>query len=175
MSKIHLNKIVKKFFILGISVMLATQIASMASSAAADGDVNGDGTISVIDLVAAREDNVTTEQADLNDDGKVNGEDYHMIREGILNAPQELDGVMEVLDITISGTNATVIMKNTSSVWEAEGGSVIYTYGGSQQAAFELGNVKPGVTKTYQITVPENVTEITVTKVEAEYWSATVK
>lgn len=176
MRKIHLNKVVKRISIFAISAMLIVQIVPMTSSAAGNGDVNGDNKTSVKDLVAVRKDGVITEKADMNGDGNINGEDYYLIRKAILKAPQnELDGVMEVLDIEISGTSVTVIMKNTSSVWEAESGTVSYTYGEGQTGTFELGTVKPGVTKTYQITVPENVTEITVTSIIADYWSVTVK
>lgn len=159
-----------------IPMQLIVQSVPMTLSAAGNGDVNGDNKTSVIDLIVARKDGVNIEKADMNDDGNINGEDYHLIRKEILKAPQnELDGVMEVLDIEISGTSVTVIMKNTSSVWEAESGTVSYTYGEGQTGTFELGTVKPGVTKTYQITVPENVTEITVTSIIADYWSVTVK
>ena len=176
MRKICLNKTAKRISAFAIAAMLIIQIGSMTSSATGNGDVNKDGKASVIDLVAVRKDNVIVENADMNGDNKINGEDYHMIRRAILKVPQnELDGVMEVLDIAMSGTTATVVMKNTSSVWEAENGTVSYTYGAGQTGTFELGSVNPGVTKTYQITVPENGTDITITKVEAEYWSVTVK
>ena len=182
MRKIHLNKVVKRISVFAISAMLIAQVVPMASSASATGDVNGDGKMSVIDLVTARKDGVTTEMADMNGDGKINGEDYHMMRKAILNGSQnELDGVMEVLDIVssediaISGNIATVIMKNTSSAWEAENVVVTYTVNGGPDQTFNLGTVKPGVTKTFQI---ENVTEsatVTVTNVTADYWSVAVK
>ncbi len=174
MRKVHFKGI-KIISVVAIAAVLALPIISITSNAAADGDINGDNKTSVSDLIAARKDGVSLDKADMNGDKRIDGEDYHMIRKAILKAPEAVDGVMEVLDIAKSGNTATVIIRNTSSVWEAESGTVTYTYEDNQTGTFDLGTVKPGVTKTYQITVPAGVSDITVTSIEAEYWSVTVK
>ena len=157
------------------------------------GDANVDGVRNVKDLVAAYNTEAHPETsakygADMDGSQAVETTDYDLLRKllvgSIITLPEEGDKIdknMSISEVTLSGKELYITIKNNSKVWEASEDSYVeFTYYDVNDNVLgsckeELGLVEPGSIATCKLTLPSETANVKVTEFDFDYWSSVVK
>ncbi len=171
------------------------------------GDANGDGVADDEDLdLLQRHLNgwpveIDTAAVEMNGDGKLNNKDLGLLQRYLngwdvqppTTKPTEpeqpsvvlpaegdsLDKRIKLGKVTLSGQTVTMVIRNTSSAWEAEDGVLEYTCYDENNLPLLVSQIKFGSIwlkseKTCTFDIPVGTVKVELTDIQVDYWSVPV-